>query len=273
MVEWRLEVKLKRIFILRFLFLLVLQAGLVFSGIEWQAKNITKTGDKEENVFLSLCYAQNGNVREEFVETGKKSDPFRKKGGYWIYRSGTETITIVDPEEKTYMEIDMNKILQIGGAVAKFIKMSITNPTVEVEKLGSENFGQYKCNHILIKSSYDIETKIAILKTKSHVEETKELWATEDIPSMEVAGGFQKKSFKTGIDELDTLIEKEMKAQKDLGFVIKSITTQKNINKKGKTETTVMEMTVSNVTFKNLPEEIFKVPAGYKKVEFPGMEE
>lgn len=264
---------MKRIFILRILFLLILMAGFSFSGIEWKAKTSIKKGENEENAFLSLCYAQKGNVREEFVEIGKKSDPFRKKGGYWIYRSGSETVIVVDPEEKTYMEIDLNKILQMGGAFAKFIKITITNPSVEVKKLEPESIGQYKCEHILIKTSYDIETKIAIVKTKNHVEEEKELWTTTNIPSIEIAGGFQKKPFKTGLEDLDMMIEKEMQAQKDLGFVIKAVTIQKTTDKKGKIETNITEMIVSDITLKDLPEEIFKVPAGYKKVEFPGMEE
>ncbi len=255
------------------LVLFLFQAGLIFAGIEWQAKIVLNLGEKEESSILTHCYAQGGNVREEFLEIGKKSDPFRKKGGYWLYRSGTDTVIIVDPEEKTYMEIDMNKILQMSGAIAKLVRITITNPNVEVTKLESQNIGTYKCNHILIKTSYDIETKIAIIKTKSHVEETKEIWATDDIPSMEAAGGFKNKTYKTGFEELDTLIQKEMQAQKEIGFVIKSLTTKKNTDKKGKTETSVSEMTVTNISLKNLSDEIFKVPSGYKKVELSWTEE
>ncbi len=262
----------KNSFIVWILFL-ILQTGLVFAGIEWQAKTVFKSGEKETNYIISHLYAQGGNVREEFVEIGKKSDPSRKEGGYWIYRSGTNTVIIVDPEEKTYMEVDMDKILQMGGAIAKLIKISITNPNVEVSKTGSEVFGKYRCDHFVIKTSYDIETKVAFIKTKNHVEEIKEIWATNDIPSIEVAGGFQKKSFKTGMEDLDRLIEKEMQAQKDIGFVLKSITTSKNTDKKGKTEINITEMNVTDITFKNFPDEFFKVPAGYKKVEFSIPEE
>lgn len=262
----------KRLFLL-WLLIILFQASLVFGGIEWQTHIVSKIGEKEEAYFLSHCYAQGGKVREEFVEISKKSDPFHKKGGYWIYRSGTETVIIVDPEEKTYIEIDMGKILQVGGVIAKFIKFTITNPKVEVSKKEAENVGNYKCNHFLIKTSYDIETKIAIIKTKSHVEEVKEIWATDDIPPIEIGSGFSNKSFRTGFEDLDILIQKEMQAQKDIGFVLKSITTQKNTDKKGKTETTVTEMNVTDITFKNLSEDLFKVPAGYKKVEFQGTEE
>lgn len=262
----------KRIALL-WLLIILLQASLVFGGIEWQAKTVSKIGEKEETYFLSHCYAQGGKVREEFVEIGNKSDPSHKRGGYWIYRSGTETVIIVDPEEKTYMEIDMGKILQTSGVIAKLIKFTITNPKVEVTKTEAEIVGNYKCNKFLIKTSYDVETKIAIIKTKTHVEEIKEIWATDDIPSIEIAGGFSNKSFKTGFEDLDILIQKEMQAQKDIGFVLKSITTQNNTDKKGKTQTTITEMNVTDIALKNLSEDLFKVPAGYKKVEFPGTEE
>lgn len=264
---------MKKRTIMLWLLIIPLQASLVFAGIEWRAKTVSKVGEKEEIYFLSRCYAQGGKVREEFVEMGKKSDPLHKEGMYWIYRSETETVIVVDPEEKTYMEIDMGKILQLGGAIAKFMKITITNPKIEVTKIDTENFGKYKCNHFLIKTSYDIETKVAIIKTKNHVEEVKEIWATEDIPSIEIAGGFRNKSFKTGLEDLDTLIQKEMQAQGEMGFVLKSITTKKNTDKKGKTETTVTEMNVTDITLKNLSEDLFKVPPGYKKVEFSGTEE
>ncbi len=250
-----------------------LQTGLVFAGIEWQTKSVFKSGEKETNYILSHLYAQGGNVREEFVEMGKKSDPNRKEGGYWIYKSGTNMVIVVDPEEKTYMEVDMDKILQMGGAIAKLMKITITNPSVEVSKIGSEVLGKYKCDHYLIKTSYDIETKVAFIKSKNHVEEIKEIWATNDIPSMELAGGFKNKSFKTGMEDIDRLIEKEMQAQRDMGFVLKSITTQKNTDKKGKVETNITETNVIDITFKNISDELFKVPAGYKKIDFTSPEE
>lgn len=252
---------------------LVLQTGLVFAGIEWQTRTVFKSGEKETNYILSHLYAQGGNVREEFIEIGKKSDPSRKEGGYWIYRSRTNNVIIVDPEEKTYMEVDMDKILQIGGAIAKLVKITITNPSVEVSKLGSEVLGKHRCDHLLIKTSYDIETKVAFIKSKNHVEEIKEIWATDDIPSIEVAAGFRKKSFKTGLEDLDRLIEKEMQTQKDIGFVLKSIITQKNTDKKGKTEINITEMNVTDITFKNYPDEFFEVPEGYKKIELSNIEE
>ncbi len=255
------------------LVLFLFHVNLMFAGIEWQAKIVSNLGEKEENSILTHCYAQDGNVREEFLEIGKKSDLFRKKGGYWLYRSGTDSVIIVDPEEKTYMEIDMNRILQMSGAMAKLIRITITNPKVEVSNLGQENIGTYKCNRILIKTSYDIETKIAIIKTKNHVEETKEIWATDDIPSIETAGGFKNKTYKTGFEVLDNLIQKEIQAQKEIGFVIKSLTTRRNFDKKGKTETDISEMSVSNISLKNFPDELFKVPASYKKVEISGNEE
>lgn len=245
----------------------------MFAGIEWQAKTVFKAGEKETNYILSHLYAQGGNVREEFIEIGEKSDSSRKEGGYWIYRSGTDTVTIVDPEEKTYMEIDRDKILQMSGAIAKLIKTTITNPNVEVSNLRSEVLRKHRCDHLLIKTSYDIETKVAFIKSKNHVEEIKEIWATDDIPFMEVAEGFRKTPFKTGLEDLDRLIDKEMQTQKDIGFVLKSITTHKITDKKGKTEINIIETHVTDIAFKNYPDEFFKGPEGYEKIKVSSTEE
>ncbi|MGQ9618603.1 MAG: DUF4412 domain-containing protein, partial [Candidatus Aminicenantia bacterium] len=252
---------MKKIFL--FSVTLLLLIGFIFADIEWRAKIKSERGGKEGDIFITHLYAKGGNVREDFVEA-KKEDFLRKVGTYWIYRRGTDTVLIVDPEEKAYFEMDMEKILQTTGVFAQFVKMNITNPKVEVSQLEPEVINSYKCNHILIKTSYDIEIKIAFIKSKSHMEQTQELWATNDIPLAELSSTFLNKSIKTGINELDEIIENEISAKKNVGFVLKSISTQKNTDKKGKTEVTTTEMSVSDISLKNIPSEMFEIPAGYR---------
>ncbi len=250
----------------------MLQVGLVFGGLEWQTRTVFKSNGKEANLVLAHCYAQAGNLREEFVVAGK-SDAYQKKGSYWIYRGGTNTVIIVDPEEKTYFEMDVEQLIKFTGALAQFIKVTITNPKAEVIKLEPEDVLSYRCNHILIKSSYDIEIKVAILKSKNHVEMTKEIWSTNAIPMKEFPDSFVNKHFKTGNEELDSLLNREAELYKNAGFVLKSVTTEKNTDKKGKIEVKITEMEVSDLKTTNLPNSLFEVPAGYKKIEFKPVKE
>jgi len=248
--------------------LFLLQTTLSFGGVEWKAQLLTKVKDKEATI-TTHSYAQKGMVREEYVEVGKSESPLTKKGIYWLYKGDANTVYIVDPEEKTYLALSVDSLMQFAGAITQFMKMTISNFSVEVKELGDETIDSYLCKHITINSSYDMEMKIAIMKVKSHIEQSKELWATNAISLKEFAAAFRTKPFKTGMKGLDTLIQKEMAAYKDLGFVIKSITTQKTSDVKGKiSEESITEMTISDINVKDLSDDLFTIPADYKQIEF-----
>lgn len=242
-----------------------LKTTFVFAGVEWQAKSVTK-GKGKESTILIHGYAQNGNVREEFVEV-KGENPLSEKGMYWLYKGEGNTVYVVNPKDKTYMAISIDSLMQFGGAAAQFMKITITNPKVEVKQLNPEMVSTYECKHIMINSTYDMEMKVVIMKTKSHVEHSQEIWAADVKAFQDMASAFRMKSFKTGMKDLDELIQKQMEPYKNLGFVIKSISTQKNTQGK-KTEITTTEMTVSDIATTNVNEDLFKIPADYKPIEF-----
>jgi hypothetical protein len=246
-------------------FVLLAQTGWVFAGIEWDAKIVSSRAGKEELVMTHVS-AQEGNLREEYIEAGT-DNILMKKGSYWLYKSAENVVYIVDPEEKTFMAVSIDSLGQLLGSLGKFMQVKISNPKVEVVKLAPEKIGTYDCNHININTSYDSEMKILIMKVKSHVEQSKEVWATNAISTQELAGSFMAKSYKTGMGELDEVLAKEMEAYKDLGFTVKSVTTDKS-TAGNKTETSSTEMTVSNIATKKLDSGLFVVPADYKQVTF-----
>jgi hypothetical protein len=243
---------------------ILFQALTVFGGVEWQAKIVSKEKGKE-TITVIHAYAQGGNVREEFVQVPKDHNPMQAEGSYWLYKSASEMIYIVNPKEKTYMELSVQNLAQMGGAVSQVVKMTVSNPVVNVTPLTAEVVSSYACDHMRISSSYDLETKIAIMKTKSHIEHVQELWATEAVQMKDLAGSFQSKSVQTGISDLDALIQKQMVSQKNMGFIIRSLTTQKTANQKGQTETTVTEMNAYDISTKTLNNDLFKIPDGYQK--------
>ncbi len=238
--------------------------GTVFAGIEWQAKIVSSRKDKETTTLVHF-YAQQGNVREEFVEVGGQGG-LRKQGMYWLYKGKEDMVYVVNPEEKTYMAVSFDSLMKFTSALTQLMQMKISNVNVEVKELGQETVGEYKCKHLTINSSYDMEIKIMIMKVKSHIEQTKELWGTTSIPMDEMADAFKARTFRVGIKDLDDLIEKQIEIYKDLGFVVKSVTTEKNTTK-NKTETSITTMTVSDITTKNLSQDLFEIPDDYKKVE------
>ncbi len=257
---------MKRItcFILSGLFLYPL---LLSGGVEWQAQTITKAKDEESKIIIK-GYAQKGNVREEFIEVSKKENQLKKLGMFWLYLSEKNEVYIVDPEEKAYFVMNIDSIAGLMGAVNQFVKFTISNPKIEMEELGTENFMGIECKHFKINLSYDMETKIMIMKMKTHNEESRELWTTTKHLE-DVSLNFSKKSISTGIPVLDSLIRQEIGLHADMGFVLKSLIVSKSFDAKGKI---VSEMTTETVieklAEKNLSEELFKIPSDYKKIEF-----
>ena len=81
---------------------------------------------------------------------------------------------------------------------------------------------------------YDMEVKIAIIKSKSHEKVEKETWSTPKFKGMaEMAESFRFRDFKTGMEDLDNLIEQQMKAEAGLGFPLKMVTVNTSSRQEG----------------------------------------
>ena len=62
-----------------------------------------------------------------------------------------------------------------------------------------------------------------------------------------------------------------MDIQNDLGFVLKSSTKQVTTDQKGKKDISVTDMAVTHISKKPLKNDLFVIPAGYKRTEFQPM--
>lgn len=254
--------------------LLILSASPVFAGLEWQATSVSKTGG-ETDTTITHAYAQAGNVREEFVKAAKGAKGFEEKGNWWLYRGDSNTVYIVDPEEKTYTALNLDSILQFTGVMNQLIQMKITNLKVEVTELPDEVVAGYQCKHIMITTSYDMEMKVMIMKVKQHSEQTREIWGTKDIALKDMAMAFNRKAFHTGMAGLDTLIQIQMEPYKEIGLFLKSLTTDKTMDQKGKESIRTRTTTMSDLSTKPLSDQLFKIPDDYKRVSLtpPGLKQ
>ncbi len=250
-----------------FCVLFFLSPVILNAGIEWQTQIITKTKDKESKTIIK-GYAQKGMMREEYTEVTDDKNQLTKKGMYWLYYPQNNDVYIVDPEEKVYFVINIDSLSKFTSAMGKFIKLTISNPKVEMQKLENEDILGINCMHLKINTAYDMETKIMIMKVKSHIEESKELWCTAKHID-EISSNFYKKTLSTGIATLDSLISKEAEVYGNMGFVLKSITTSKTSDARGKVNSeSTTEYTVQELLVRDLDENLFKIPSDYKQVEF-----
>jgi hypothetical protein len=161
----------------------------------------------------------------------------------------------------------MNAIMQMTGVLGKLIKIKIKNPQVSIEKLANETILGYPCLHRKILSEYDMEVKIAIIKSKSHERSEKEVWSSTKIKSIsEVNEIFRNRDFKTGFEDLDSLIAEQMKAEAEAGFPLKMVTVTTAIDKKGNAKEKMRQtMEVLSVGSKTFPASFFEIPDGYRE--------
>ncbi|HUU05117.1 MAG TPA: DUF4412 domain-containing protein [Patescibacteria group bacterium] len=264
----------KTIFVI---FLIFIFTMTVFAGVEWRAKTVTESQIKgQSNTIVMQVYASGGNVKQVFESVAAENEMFQK-GSYWLFKADDSSLYLVNPAEKTYSRLPMNAIMQMAGVVGKLVKIKIKNPVINSEKLGTETILGLPCQHSKLLMEYDMEVKIAIIKSKSHEKIEKEVWSTPKFKGMaEMAEAFRFRDFKTGMEDLDKLIEAQMKAEAELGFPLKMITVATSVNKKGKAkEKSRTTMEVLSLGSKNFPASFFAIPAGYeeKQMGFGGEDE
>lgn len=264
----------KTIFVI---FLIFIFAMAAFAGVEWRARTLTQAEAKgQSNTIVMQVYAAGGNVKQVFESVAYENEMFQK-GSYWLFKADDSTLYLVNPAEKTYSRLPLNAIMQMAGVVGKLVKIKIKNPVLNSEKLGMETILGLPCQHSKLLMEYDMEVKIAIIKSKSHEKIEKEVWSTPKFKGMaEVAEAFRFRDFKTGMEDLDNLIETQMKAEAELGFPLKMITVNTSIDKKGRAkEKSRSTMEVLSLGSKKFPASFFEIPVGYeeKSLGFGGDEE
>jgi hypothetical protein len=255
-----------------FLLLLWVSVAFVFGGIEWTATMKTIGKKKHTNNDISThTYAQKGDVKQVF-EGVANENPMYTQNGYWLFKADESDIYIVDDNKKQYMVMNLDSLLQMAGMMGQLVKITVKDHTVSAEELPAQKVLGYDCNHVKITTEYTMKVKIAFIKKTMKIHEVKEIWGTNKIPGLdEIGKSFMNKDFRTGIEDLDEMIKKEMEQQQKIGFPIKMITKRKEMNKKGKVKNTITTtMEVKEIKSKNFPKAFFEVPAEYDRVDMPG---
>jgi hypothetical protein len=255
------------------LLIVVIWLFTVFSlaGIEWTTSiKTTGKGKKANNDIDTQTYAQGGNVKQVFKGVTNE-DMFRFQDGYWLYRTKEDNIYIVNDKKFNYMVIPMDGLLQMTGMLGQMVKIEILDHTINTEVLPDETLLGYPCTHLKVTTDYTMKLKILIVKQTIDVHEEKEIWGTTQIPGLDNIGpGFLKKDVKTGIPDLDEMIQKEMEQQKKIGFPLKMITNTIHKDKKGKVkDESTTTMTVTKIKAKDFPASFFEVTANYDRVQGP----
>lgn len=236
------------------------------AGVHYEAVTLTEGPGKPQTLGVE-AWVDGSSAKVLFTES---NNPMAGSGTYVLTRDGGETVLLVNPEEKTYAEWDMEAMLaglnQVMEQVGPLLNLEITD--IEVEKLLEEPGGSLhgmSTTHYRYRTSYQMTVKVLGMGRSNLVERLQDIWSTRELnePAM---GLWLRKTPTTGHEQLDQLIAAEM--EKAQGFPLKSVEVTTSTDKKGRetvtrssTEVTVLERGVA------VPAATFEIPEGYTRTE------
>lgn len=261
----------------RFLPLLVTLTALVvmaaappvFAGVQYTAVTTTETEGQR---------GQQRTVVESWVDGPKAKVLFRDsdtpgmtEGRYVLTKDGGQTLYLVDPQEKTYAEWDLQAMLSALGSMMEAMgpMMDFQIDDVQVEELAKEpgpSMHGLSTTHSRYRTTYTMTIKVMGMGRANSVESVQDVWTTDALGDAGM-GVWLRNRPTTGFDEVDELMEAEM--GKVQGFPLKSVTRSTTTGQKGKrssTTTTTMEVTELDRSA-SIPASTFEIPEGYTRSE------
>jgi len=256
---------------------LVFAVEYAFAGVQWTQTVVSSDTQANVETVVMTCYAQDGNLRQEFTQVKRRTRAGEMEKGFWLFRADVDSVAIVDDEEKSYVAMSVEDLVSMTGGMSSLMNMKINKPSVSVEKLSPEKFGGYDCSRYRLLTSYDLEMKMAVVDVRQRVEQVTDYWLARTFPVKEVPAAFITKQYWTGRKEVDMLIKKTMEAHREMGagFPVRTITrctTTDTTKKNVKPQATYIETVVSGVKIRPLPAFLFSIPTGYTKMDMHSME-
>lgn len=241
------------------------------AGIHYKAVTKTESTGREGNGDIQVeAWVASDNAKVTFVESA--GNPMLKQGAYLITKDGGKTLYLVNPEEKTYAEWNLQGMLGTVGAVMNgmgpLLRIQFTDP--KVEKLLEEDGGTVAglpTRHYKLRTSYSMSVKVLGMGNTTDVVSEQDVWTTTKLLDVGLGVWLRAEPQRTGNEEFDKLIAAE--AVKFQGFPLKMISVNTSTSKRGNKSTTTrstMEVTQLD-TNASVPASAFEIPAGYERTE------
>ena len=251
---------------------LLLLAAAVPASAAIHYKAVTKTQDAN---------AKNGEIQVEGWVAGDKAkvafvesagNPVAKEGTYLLTKDGGKTLYLVNPQEKSYAEWNLQGLLGAVGAVMNgmgpLLKVQFSD--LKVDKLADEDGGLVAglpTRHYKFRTSYTMSIRVFGMGNTSNVVSEQDVWATNKLADAALGVWLRAEPPRTGNVEFDKLLSSE--AGKFQGFPLRMITVSTTTAQKGnKTTITKSTMDVTQLDASaSAPAVTFEIPADFKEVE------
>jgi len=244
------------------------------AGIHYRAVTRTEAENQKPTTIETEAWIEGESAKVAFTES---ANPVAPAGTYILTRDGGKTVVLVNPEEKTWAEWDLEAMLGAVGAVFQSMgpMLNFTISNVAVEKLAEEPGGSMHglpTTHYRYRTSYDMEMKVIGIRRANSVDQVQDVWSTDALTDVAL-GLWLRKAPKTGFEDIDGLIEAEMSTVHGVPLKMESVSTM--TGEKGKRSSvtrTSMEVTELERGV-SVPPATFEIPAGYTRTEMmvPGV--
>lgn len=214
------------------------------------------------------AWVDGDNAKVLFDEAGS---PMLQEGSYLVTRDGGKTIYLVNPEDKTYAVWDLDAMMGMAGGAMQMARgmMNMKFSEPEVEKLAEEPGGTrlgLPTTHYRYRTTYTMSMSFMGMKNETKSEQLQDVWSTTELKQSGFGIWLRREPPKTGDEQLDRLIAKEM--DKIHGVPLKSVTvTTTTDTKKNETRTTTMTTEVTKLDTMSVPSSTFEIPAGYAETQ------
>ncbi len=209
-------------------------------------------------------------TRIEFREVGGGSG-FMDEDTYLISTDAGETLFLVDPEEKTYMEFNLGEMMGMAGQVMKgmggMFKMEFGD--FHSEKLGEQDGGNllgYDTRNLQFKSGYTMSMTVMGRKSTQTTVMDQDIWVTDAIDGRAFNAWLRPdKRFGGMFEGLDEMMEQQFSQVTGvpLRAVIKTVTTDQD----GKSSTGTSNTEVTTLREEDVAASVFEIPADYTRQE------
>lgn len=243
------------------------------AGYYYEAVTLTDGEKKAQRSEMRIrAWVDGPKAKIEFVTADK--NPFFAPGSFLVTQNAAEVVYLVNTEEQTYAEFDLEKMLGTVGSIMEqmggeggMMKMEFAD--ISSEKLLEESGGMvlgHSTTHHRYKSGYTFRMAVMGFKQESRVDMLQDVWYTNDYD----APGFgvwlrPDRRLRTGYEEFDKLLDAEW--AKLEGFPLKTVVVNTTTSKKGKTMQTTSTTEVTTLREEAIPAATFEVPAGYRQVQ------
>lgn len=235
-----------------------------WAGVTYEFRSRTDGG---AGSLAGTAWIEGQQIRMEISEG---DDVIFKDNSVVLSKDSGSTLILLDPREKTYTEFRVEDVFSALGSMMKaaggMFKMEIANPKVDVRDAGDGGTIEgYATRRYVINSSYDMNMRVMGMSRKMNIQSETETWATDQIGT-EFRTFVQQRGLKTGMEDLDRLIDQQASAVK--GFPLKQVV-KTTTTSGGRPQTSTTTMTITKIRETDVPSSRFEIPAGYTRSEAP----